>query len=136
MKNAKKLPNYSRKLISSLDDSDLDYAYRLGLSVLADQYRASFYDFFCAFWPAIEPDELVLNWHIEYLCNRLQKLFENWEKKKPARDLIINIPPGTSKSRICTIIFPVWCWTRKPSTRPIGARGSGTPEWPASSRRF
>jgi len=27
-------------------------------------------------------------------------------------DLIVNIPPGTTKTTICSIMFPAWCWTR------------------------
>lgn len=32
-------------------------------------------------------------------------------------DLIINVPPGTSKSSICSVMFPVWCWTKWPWMR-------------------
>lgn len=41
------------------------------------------------------------------------------EKKK--YDLIINISPGSTKSTLCSIMFPAWTWTRMPSTRVIGA---------------
>ena len=35
------------------------------------------------------------------------------------KDLIINVPPGTSKSSIVTILFPVWAWLQIPSLRFI-----------------
>lgn len=30
-------------------------------------------------------------------------------------DLIINVPPGSTKSTICTIMYPAWLWTLDPS---------------------
>ena len=40
-------------------------------------------------------------------------------KDRKGKDLIINIPPGTSKSTIVTILFPVWCWLQIASHRFI-----------------
>lgn len=59
-------------------------------------------------------DELILNWHIEYLCNELQELVECIAKNKyPGYDyLMINIPPGTTKTSIITKALPVWAWTK------------------------
>ena len=80
---------------------------------LAELCRRDFYRFVIEFWNTIIPDEPVYNWHIEYLCNELQTVAENTIANNPKMyDLIINIPPGTTKSTICTIMFPVWCWTR------------------------
>ena len=42
------------------------------------------------------------------------------------KDLIINIPPGTSKSTLVTILFPVWCWLHLPSHRIISSSYSGS----------
>ena len=73
----------------------------------------SFYEFFKYFWSEITSDLLVDNWHVEYLCNELQFIAERVGKgKKKQHDLIINIPPGTSKTSIVMKVFPVWCWTR------------------------
>jgi len=73
----------------------------------------NFYYFLEHFWKAISSDEFVPNWHIEYLCNELQILAERVSLKEPNKyDLIINVPPGTTKTTICSIMFPVWCWTR------------------------
>ncbi|MBU0973844.1 MAG: phage terminase large subunit, partial [Proteobacteria bacterium] len=33
-------------------------------------------------------------------------------REEKAYDLIINIPPGMTKTIICSIVFPVWCWTK------------------------
>lgn len=73
----------------------------------------SFYEFFKYFWSEISSDELIENWHMEYLCNEIQALAERVGDNLPkVNDLIINIPPGTSKTSIVMKCFPVWCWTR------------------------
>lgn len=72
-----------------------------------------FYNFFQYFWSEISTDELVLNWHMEYICDELQKVIERVGNHEPKLyDLIINIPPGTSKTSIAMKMFPVWCWTK------------------------
>ena len=50
---------------------------------------------------------------MQYLCQELQIVAERVFKREAKEyDLLINIPPGTTKSTICTIMFPVWCWIR------------------------
>lgn len=40
-------------------------------------------------------------------------------------DLIVNVPPGSTKTITCSIMFPVWCWTRWPWMRFITVSYSG-----------
>ena len=73
----------------------------------------SLFEFMVAFWSEITDDEFKPNWHIEYLCKQLEEIAYQVADKKPKdHDLIINIPPGTTKTITCSIMFPVWCWTR------------------------
>ncbi len=111
--------NYSEQLIESLDESELDQAYELAISILGDECEADFFKFLTEFWDVIIPEPLIVNWHIKYLCRRLQAFFEQLEQGIPPGDLVINIPPGTSKSTIVTIMFPVWGWIRRPALRVI-----------------
>lgn len=75
--------------------------------------RESFYYFLLHFWPEYSNDEFIPNWHIKYICDQLQEVAERVAKKKPKKhDLIINVPPGSTKTAIICIMFPVWCWTR------------------------
>lgn len=86
----------------------------------ADLCRRSFYDFFLRFWPTIVPEPLVCNWHIKILCDELQTVAERVFARQPKLyDLIINVPPGSTKSTICSEMFPAWCWTRDPTIRTI-----------------
>jgi hypothetical protein len=87
----------------------------------ADICKESFFEFFCAFWGTIEAVELKLNWHIEYLCNQLQEVYEVWATGTPQPDVLINVPPGTSKSTTVTQLFPAWLWVRRPSIRLISS---------------
>ena len=79
------------------------------------------------FWSVIIPDEPVYNWHIEYLCNELQDMVEKVARREDKEhDLIINIPPGTSKSTIVTVMLPAWAWTIDPSIRALSASYSAS----------
>lgn len=105
--------------------NEIDYT-ALALQVVADQCRRSFFFFVQTFWDVIIKETPVFNWHIEYLCNELQMLsvsIVNREQKP--YDLIVNIPPGTTKSTIVTIMFPVWLWTLDPTIRIITNSYSG-----------
>lgn len=95
-----------------------------GLSVeaiRAERCKRSFYYFFCEFWDTIEAVELKSNWHIEYICQKLQDVYNEWEKGNGQNDIFINVPPGSSKSTICTQLYPVWLWIKNPSIRIINS---------------
>lgn len=89
-------------------------------AVQRERCQKSFFDFVRLFWDVVIKEEPVYNWHIPYLCSELQELSKYIvaREKKPY-DLVINIPPGTSKSTICTIMFPAWLWTQDPTLRII-----------------
>lgn len=87
-------------------------------SIDAELCRRDFYYFVRYFWSTIIPEEPVYNWHIEYLCKELQIIGERVKKRQPKKhDLLINIPPGTTKTTICVIMYPVWVWTIDPTQR-------------------
>jgi hypothetical protein len=39
--------------------------------------------------------------------------------KERTKDLLFNLPPGSTKSMIISVFFPAWVWFRRPSTRII-----------------
>lgn len=91
--------------------------------LVKEQTQKSFFTFLQTFWDVVVPTNAGhFNWHVRYLCDQLQDLaervFRNEERK---HDLIINVPPGSTKSTICSIMFPAWVWTRMPSARIICA---------------
>lgn len=92
----------------------------MGLQLVAEKCRSSFFYFVKTFWNVIIKEEPVYNWHIEALCDELQALSVSIvNRKNKPYDLIINIPPGTTKSTITTIMFPTWLWTQDATIRII-----------------
>lgn len=84
------------------------------VGVLQDQVveRLSLYEFLQIFWNEVAGTEFKDNWHVPYLCGELEKIAWQVARNQPCeRDLIINIPPGTTKTIICSIMFPAWCWS-------------------------
>lgn len=96
------------------------------MQLLADLCRDDFFIFLVTFWSVIIKEEPVYNWHIKYLCAELQEISKAVvSRSKKPYDLIINIPPGTTKSTITTIMFPAWLWTQDASLRIITNSYSG-----------
>ncbi|MBD2753802.1 hypothetical protein [Spirosoma validum] len=80
----------------------------------------SFFEFVQSFWDVVIKEEPVYNWHIPFLCAELQHLSTFIVARSPKPyDLIVNIPPGTTKSTILTVMFPAWLWTQDPTIRII-----------------
>lgn len=103
-----------------------DYA-ELGIRVVADECRRSFFYFVRTFWDVIIKEKPVYNWHIPFLCKELEFLAESVKARLPKpHDLIINIPPGTTKSTIVTVMFPVWLWVIDPTLQVITNSYSGS----------
>lgn len=93
----------------------------------AEVCKDDFYQFVKSFWSVIIPDKPVYNWHIEFLCKELQLVGSLVVKRMPKiYDLVINIPPGSTKSTIATVMFPVWLWVQDPSIRIISSSYSSS----------
>lgn len=98
----------------------------LAYKVMSDECRKNLFYFVRTFWDVIIPEEPIFNWHIPYLCGELQKLAQYiFDRKPKPYDLIVNIPPGTTKSTIVTVMFPAWLWTNDPRLRIISNSYSG-----------
>lgn len=88
----------------------------------AKVFKGSFFHFVKSFWDVLIKEKPVWNWHIEFLCNELQEAAERVFRGEPAKwDYIINVPPGTTKSTICSIMFPAWVLSQMPHARMICA---------------
>lgn len=67
-------------------------------------------------WQEIDPDPLVWGNVMQTVCDHLQALTE-----KEFERLIINIPPGHSKSMLVGVMWPAWRWIKQPWWRAIFA---------------
>lgn len=99
-------------------EEDIEFEY---LDVLQSVCRESLFDFLQVAWEIIAPGiKPVWNWHIEYLCHELETVAKRVFENKPKEyDLIVNIPPGTTKSTIFSVVFPAWVWINNPIMRCI-----------------
>lgn len=70
-------------------------------------------------WKNLEPAEKYLhNWHMDAMGEHLQAATAGQITR-----LLINVPPGTSKSSVVSVFWPAWMWgpAGKPQFRFIGA---------------
>lgn len=89
--------------------------------------RLSLSEFFRQSWEILEPStELLWNWHMDAMCLHSEALFEDWlkrrenpEYKQRMRNLVINVPPGSAKSRLVSVCLPAWIWTQFPGFKMI-----------------
>lgn len=57
-------------------------------------------------WHVLEPNTpLVWNWHLDALCAHLEAITDGRINR-----LLINVPPGSSKSMIVSVLWPAWEW--------------------------
>jgi len=80
----------------------------------------SFAHFIQRAWQSIIPDKLQWNWHMDAMAEHLQALATGGI---PSNRLLINVPPGASKSTIVGVMYSAWLWGPRgqPWHRYIGA---------------
>jgi len=83
-----------------------------------DYCGRSLSNFIKSAWPHIDPQPYVHGWHMEAITEHLEAC-----AKGEITRLLINIPPGTSKSTSTSVFFPAWLWGPFgwPGARFIGA---------------
>ena len=73
-------------------------------------------------WKLIEPETpLIWNWHLDAVCDHVQAFLE---KRLDKHNLIINVPPGSMKSTIISVMSPAWMWLHNPSWRGLFFSGN------------
>lgn len=88
------------------------------LAIALDRARGarSFARFVRMAWHEVEPNRLVWNWHMEAMCLVLEAVSRGLIRK-----VLINVPPGMSKSLIVSTFWPAWDWIHNPTRRMISA---------------
>lgn len=100
---------------SSADLARRDAELRYGSAHLAAY--DSLAEFIKQAWSILEPSTpLVWNWHLDVLCDALEKQIAGDEEY---RRLLILIPPGTAKSLVVAVFAPAWEWLRNPTRRKL-----------------
>jgi len=103
--------------IESLDPVRKELALRRELARRREAARmeGSLAYFVRAAWPIIEPGtSLSWSWHLDVLCAYIQAFFDGRLTR-----LILNVPPGSMKSILFSVMGPAWKWAIDPSARMI-----------------
>lgn len=59
-------------------------------------------------WHVLEPNaRLVWNWHLDAITDHLEAVTAGQINR-----LLINVPPGSSKSLLCSVMWQAWEWTQ------------------------
>lgn len=92
----------------------MDYQIEIGLK--RELFKKSYFEFFKWAFAILKPQEKYEDtFHIKYLCDKLQDEIERIIRREGKNeDLIINIPPRTSKSLITSVALLAWVWTKAP----------------------
>lgn len=73
-------------------------------------------EFTKAAWEIIEPGTaLVWNWHLDTICGYLEAVRDRRIKR-----LIVNVPPGSMKSILVSVMYPAWVWATRPERKFMG----------------
>jgi predicted phage terminase large subunit-like protein len=79
------------------------------MQIRSTQAKRSFHRFVLEAWPVVEYSPFVDGWHIQLLCNALERVY-----KRDIRNLYINVPPGSMKTLLTAVFYPAWVWTNDP----------------------
>jgi predicted phage terminase large subunit-like protein len=99
--------------------SFLGYSRDLALRESRQACEASLAEFVRQAWHVVEPaarKPLIWNWHLDVLCAYLEAFYD-----RRVQYLILNVPPGSMKSLLVSVMGPAWQWARSetPSDRFI-----------------
>lgn len=95
--------------------AELEFRLRRELKLRQDRQACeeSLYRFVHEMWHVLEPQtKLVDGWAMEAICEHLEAVTYGEITR-----LLINVPPGSSKSLLCNCFWPAWEWARQPHLR-------------------
>lgn len=88
--------------LPSISELDVELVKRDGLA-----------EFMRRAWHVVEPaDPLVWNWHHDAICEHVEAVLQG-----ELRNLLINVPPGFTKSLTCSVMASAYAWTFRPEYR-------------------
>ena len=107
------------------------------LATRREMSRRSLKHFFKYSWDVLEENTpLDWGWVLEAICDHVQAMLDDWiavqvagkagltRPEQRIRNLCLNVPPGTAKSRIMMVAAPAWMWMKYPSWRVICLSGN------------
>lgn len=67
-------------------------------------------------WPQVEAAPFVSSWHIDAICDHLSAVTRGELDR-----LVINVPPGCSKSIVTSVLWPSWQWVLEPEHKVMAS---------------
>lgn len=86
-----------------------------------EKAESSLHEFLKQSWVINNPDPFVDGWHLHAISEHLEALM-----KREIKNLIVNVPPRSSKTSLISIDLPAWWWLHDPTERFIYASHSHT----------
>lgn len=82
-------------------------------AIRAEKMARSYKEFVKGAWHTVEPKGVFLdNWHIDAICETVQAVIDG-----EILNVIINIPPRSSKTRLVSDLLVPWVWIKNPWMR-------------------
>lgn len=107
-RNSDLVPHYDQGTVAAIE------------CVQASICRDSFADFAQEFWGVVCQEPLLWNWHLDVFADEAECLARCALARKPSPyDLLINVPPGSSKSKFFSVLLPAWCLANDPTFQII-----------------
>src|SRR5262245_46400218 len=72
-----------------------------------EECEDSLLKFLQAGWKFIDPATFQPGWHLEAMAEHLQAVTDGQIQR-----LVINVPPRSSKSSLCSVAWPAWTWAQ------------------------
>jgi hypothetical protein len=93
------------------------------IAIQRQLFKKSYVDFFQAFWGVLEPStQLSLNWHLGLIAAKLQYAGLKVANRQPReKHLMVNVSPGSGKSRLGTELFVPWLLCNNPGLKILVA---------------
>lgn len=99
----------------------------LEIALFREKCKRSYYFFYKEFWDVVNKEPLVEAKHLKVLCWEAEQVVRRIVAREPKKyDLMINVPPGTSKSNTFSILLEPWSWILDPTLQIITASHSNS----------
>ena len=90
---------------------------RIDLALDKALAERSLHEFFRQSWHVTTPGKKLLDgWYLQAMAEHLEAVFYG-----QIQELLILLPPRCSKTVMCSICFPAWCWIRRPELQFVCA---------------
>lgn len=98
-----------------------------GNKLAAELCRRKLSFFVKEFWDTVVPNDLIWAPHMDIICDEVQMVYERvFRREKKLHDLVINVPPGTSKTKIASVFATAWAFANMPEIKSFVGSYSDT----------